>query len=116
MKFETLYNDALGMWPDTIDVSDGKPAEHGILFKKLSGIWNNIGVLAEKKGEWCQLMTWIIFSNFHSIAKRRFFEGQYIISKEDLDAGEVRKSLLENLEYDEGYQDMLMAFIKENPC
>src|SRR5690606_9185832 len=107
-----LYNEALGLWPDTIDISDGRSLEDGILFSRLNRIWYDVENLATPKGEWHQLMTWVIFSTFHSIAKQKFFEGKHVICKKDIVAADVRKILLENLEYNAEYKDMLTVFLK----
>jgi hypothetical protein len=113
MKFNELYSETIGLWPDEIDISDGKPLEHGILFENLSSIWTKVENKAKKKGEWFDLATWIIFGNFHDIAKKGFQVGLKIVSKNQIDINRVKSDLINNLKAD-GYEDMLEEFEKNN--
>lgn len=114
MNFDKLYNEALEMWPDNIDISDGQANEQGILFKNLSDIWHNIEAIAKERGEWYDLMTWIIFSNFHRAAKNSFLKGDYSINKENISSHDVKVDLIKNLK-EPDYEDMLEAFFEKNP-
>lgn len=114
MKFDKLYNDALKMWPEKIDISDGKIQEEGILFKKLSDIWNNIEIRTKEQSEWHDLITWVIFSNFHRIAKNRFLKQDYSIKKTDLSFDHIKADFIQNLK-EPGYEDMLEIFYNDNP-
>ena len=113
MKFNELYNEAVRLWPDEIDISDGKPLDHGILFENLSIIWDKIETKAKKKGEWFDLVTWIIFGNFHDIAKKGFQVGFKTISKNQIDVEKVKSDLINSLKVD-GYEDMLKEFETAN--
>ena len=113
MKFSELYNEAIKLWPDEIDISDGKPLEQGILFENLSFIWNKVETKAKKMGEWFDLATWIIFGNFHDIAKQGFQIGLKTVSKNQIEVEKVKSDLINNLKL-EGYEDMLKEFESDN--
>lgn len=114
MKFEELYDTSMELWPNEIDISDGKVAENGVLFPKLSSIWNEVEDKSKLRGEWYDLMAWIIFGNFHEIAKVQLQEDRMLIRKTQIDINKVRNDFVQNLKV-EGYEDMLDEFRKTNP-
>jgi hypothetical protein len=113
MKFEELFNESIELWPDEVDISDGKEVGNGILFKRLSSVWNAVEVKAKLKGEWYDLMTWIIFANLHDIAKQQIIKNRSTIKKAHLNIDKVKHDLVENLQMDE-YSDMLIDFKMAN--
>ncbi|RZK43389.1 MAG: hypothetical protein EOO90_03780 [Pedobacter sp.] len=114
MKFEELYNEAVKMWPEVIDISDGVVAENGILFKRLSSIWNEVELIAKSKGEWYDLMSWIIFANLHDMARHQLQHGLSTVDMANMSKDNVRTDLIENLGGDD-FKDMLEEFIQLNP-
>ncbi len=98
MKFEELYKTSVNLWPDEIDISDGKVEDNGILFQKLSSVWNEVEVKAKLMGEWYDLMTWVIFSNFHNLAKIQLEKGKKMIRKSEIETDKVKNDLIKNLE------------------
>ncbi len=115
MEFEELYKTSVGLWPDEIDISDGKEEDNGVFFQKLSSVWNEVEVKAKLMGEWYDLMTWVIFSNFHNMAKIQLKEGRKTIRKTEIETDKVKNDLIQNLRV-EGYEDMLDDFKKFNPA
>lgn len=114
MKFEELYKKSMELWPEVIDISDGEIAENGVLFKNLSSVWNEVEIISKLKGEWYDLMTWIIFGNLHDMARHQLQEGRNVIEIAHLNIENVKHDLIENLNRDD-YRDMLDDFIKSNP-
>lgn len=113
MKFSELYKKAIKLWPEQIDISDGKSDVNGIIFRNLSSVWDNAEEKAKVKGEWYDLITWIIFSNFHSIARKNFNKGVMTVRKTEINEEMVKKDLIHSLR-SEGYEDMLHDFKKSN--
>ena len=103
----------MGLWPEKIDISDGELMGNGVLFKQLSLVWNEVEAISKLKGEWYELMAWIIFGNLHDIAKHQFQEGGNVIEKTQISINKIKQDLIENLN-EEDYKDMLNDFIKSN--
>ena len=114
MKFETLYNESLAFWPDEIEIFDGERTDDGgILFLRLSLIYDRIDAEIKPLGEWYELMAWVIFKNLHSIAKKKFSARASTFSKTELDPKNVKADFIDNLKA-EGYESMLAEFESKN--
>ncbi|MEO6523053.1 MAG: hypothetical protein ABIN91_15330 [Mucilaginibacter sp.] len=114
MKFETLYNESLAFWPDDIEIFDGERLDDGgILFLRLSLIYDRIDAEIKPLGEWYELMTWVIFKNLHVIAKKKFSPRALTFSKTELDPECIKTDLIGNLKAD-GYESMLTEFESKN--
>ncbi len=109
MDFNKLYDESIELWPDEIDISDGKVLTNGVVFNELSSIWTIVEKKAVKMGEWYDLMTWVIFSNFHHQSKLNWIENIKIVRKKDIRKEKVKNDILQNLQT-EGYEDMLKEF------
>ena len=113
MDFNNLYLTAITLWPKKIDVSDGVASVDGVLFPKLSSIWNQVEAEAIRKGDWYDLMTWIIFNALHRTAKENLLVGQTYVYPAQIDLTMVRLMFEDNLRA-EGYEEMLEEYIKAN--
>jgi hypothetical protein len=113
MEFNQLFNESIILWPDEIDISDGKVTGTGVRFGKLSETWNNAEVKAKLLGEWYDLMTWIIFGNLHDLAMQNLHSKNQIISLKQIDFDQVKIDLHKNLQM-EDYQDKLLEFQRDN--
>jgi hypothetical protein len=114
MKFETLYNESLAFWPDDIEIFDGERTDDGgIMFLRLSLMYDGIDAEVRPLGEWYQLMAWVIFKNLHGIAKKKFSPRALTFSKAELDPERVKADLIDNLKT-AGYETMLTEFESKN--
>ncbi|RZK39854.1 MAG: hypothetical protein EOO90_17375 [Pedobacter sp.] len=113
MKFAELYKKSMELWPDVIDISDGEIAGNGTLFKNLSSVWNEVEFVSKAKGEWYDLMAWIVFGNLHDLARHHLLNGINKLKKTDVNEDKIKQDLLENLQA-EDYRDMLEDFIMLN--
>ena len=76
MKFSRLLKESKLFWPSTIRIEDGElRAEGGGFFPTLSKVWGEVEVVQSSINEWHGLMSWVVFSGFHSIACSRLAAG-----------------------------------------
>lgn len=113
MKFEELYNNSMELWPEVIDISDGEIVENGVLFKELSLVWHEVEASSKLKGEWYDLMAWVVFKNLHNIAKRKLQERGSAIEKTKVNRDKIKHDFIANLQ-EEDYRDMLDDFVRAN--
>ncbi|WP_294351045.1 hypothetical protein [Sphingobacterium sp.] len=113
MNFEELYNKALSFWPETISISDGRLSNDSLMFENLNLVWDIVEAETQELGDWHQLMTWIIFTNFNKIAKLNYANKVFLVSRDQINKSDVRARLIENLKMEE-YKDMYDEFLEDN--
>jgi hypothetical protein len=92
MKFQDIYKRIKSMWPDVIDISDGKPAgKDGYFFKGLSDINREIESSLSNNDNWGSIGAWSFFQAIHRQARKLHSEGINSltvseVSKESIDA------------------------------
>ncbi|HEY4198719.1 MAG TPA: hypothetical protein VGM63_24430 [Mucilaginibacter sp.] len=114
MKFNQLYEKSIRLWPNKVNISDGKQISDGILFADLSSLWNNVERECKLMGEWFDLMGWTIFSCMHNIAKQEHQKGARYMKLGQLNKDEVKEKFEKNIQVP-GYEDMLVEYKKDNP-
>lgn len=115
MEFEKLYEDSLELWPDKIDISEAIILDdQSIRYPNLSSIWDKVEDESTALGEWHDLMSWINFCGFAKAADKAHKEGRNVVEKDKLDRVYIKNRLIQNLR-EEGYEDMLESFLKDNP-
>lgn len=98
MKFTTIYSETLSLWPEHIEISDGKDInKEGGFFLNLSEAWRKAEQQAENLTDWHQLMVWAIFSELHSIAIKSYLEGKSKVLVLECNAENTEKFFAENL-------------------
>lgn len=116
MKFDTLYQQCLALWPDEVEIYDGERNEfdhNDISFVRLSLTYDRVAAEAIEFGEWYDLMTWVIFKNLHAMAKVGFKRKQATIITSAIDHAQVKADLVDNLKQP-GYETMLAEFERYN--
>jgi hypothetical protein len=114
------------MWPETLDISDGYfitfspkpkyPSESkGFRSQHLVDAWEKAEIEAEPKGEWQELMTWILYKNLHQIAKASFLNQVYSFGRESVrqDIFQIKDNLVDNLRHPD-YKEMLKEYFESN--
>jgi hypothetical protein len=112
MNFLEIFTRTKTYWPDKINISDGVIIEeiHGFNSKNLTKSWD----LAEQhsKGEWEDLMVWIIYKILHEKSVLLFNKGDYTLIIDDaLDLTQVEALFSQELK-GEGYESMLKQYMK----
>ena len=113
MNFEILFNEAVAMYPNQIDISDGKLFEEddtGFLSKNFNKACEDAENKASLLAEWHTLLVWIISQVMHENARKSFIDNKFLITPE-IDRKRFRFFLINNLEQ-EDYKDMRMEFLK----
>jgi hypothetical protein len=108
MDLKQKFKQTLEMYPEKIDISDGKisieSGSEGFHSKNLISYYEAAEEKAGLAGEWESLFVWIIFQSLHEKAKTLFKNGIVKIER-DVDEDMVSRFLRANLKQ-EGFQDM----------
>lgn len=119
MNLKNIYNEVFAMFPERINISDGKLVMtiDGEGFQ--SPNFNRVCEIAEDraslKEEWYSLFVWIMSQVLHGKAQEAFGQGIFEIDN-NIDKKRFREFLIHNLQQD-GYDDMMNEFLdyeKEN--
>ena len=126
MNFNELLFECLAMWPQRLDISDGyfitfspKPkspsVSKGFRSQHLVDAWERAKAEAESKGEWQELMTWILYKSLHRIAEASFLNQVYLVGRESVnqDILQVKDDLVDNLRHPD-YKGMLQEYFESN--
>jgi hypothetical protein len=116
MNFTTIYTETILLWPNKIDISDGRNIDtEGGLFPNLSKEWRKAEIQAEELAEWHQLMVWAIFSQLHLRAVERYMQGVTEMITSDCNLEKLEKVFAENLLSSEaGYsEEMKTAYFND---
>lgn len=115
MKFQTIYNSAVKLFPKTIDISDGYLLEEtgGCMFPSLSKAWEK----AENQisdDEWGNLMIWVIYQFLHNKAKKKLQSRDFSsISINEISLPIIKANYIKALD-SEDYSDMKKEFLRKN--
>jgi hypothetical protein len=115
MRFSELYNSTVLLWPDRIQIDDGKLAgEEGGYFPELSKAWVEAKQKSRLMSEWHGLMVWAIYGVLLSFAKRKLNQGFEKILLKEIDIWEVEKIFRQNLlSPDADYGEMKNEYIND---
>jgi hypothetical protein len=98
VRFTELLSQVAPLWPDEIDISDGKLlGESGGVFPSLSRAWNSAELQAEELGEFHALLVWAVYGTLHERARLLFAQRSFLLRLRDCAASEVERRLSENL-------------------
>jgi hypothetical protein len=106
MKFEIIYRESILLWPDSIDLSDGKLIEEtkGFYSENLSSAWDKAEESASN--EWQSLLVWIFFQELHRKAVECFKANRFYLNVDSIDMKILKQAYLNTLK-EEGYENML---------
>ncbi len=113
MNFKGVYDEVFAMFPERIDLSDGKLVMTVDGEGFLSPNFNRICEIAEDKAslkeEWYSLFVWIMSQVLHEKAQEAFGQGIFEMDH-TIDEKRFREFLIRNLQQD-GYEDMMNEFL-----
>ena len=111
MNFTTIYAETITLWPNEIDISDGRNLDRdGGYFPYLSEQWSKAEKQAEDLSDWHKLMVWAIFSELHQQAIEACEKGDKELVIADCDLQNIERIFVENLfDIDAGYSAELRA-------
>ena len=98
MRFSELLDQVASLWPDEIDISDGKLlGASGAIFPSLSRAWTAAEQKGEKLGELHSLAVWAVYGALHERARHIFEECMFELRLSECAASEIERCLSENL-------------------
>jgi hypothetical protein len=101
MKFSELYERIIGLWPEEIDISDGKPTgRNGYLFKNLSSINSDIESALSNDDHWGSIGAWSFFQAIHKEAKALHKSGANVIRVNEVSKDLIDHYIRSNIEFD----------------
>jgi hypothetical protein len=101
MKFIELYERIIKLWPEEIDISDGKPTgSDGYLFKNLSNIHSEIEGVLSNNDHWGSIGAWSFFQAIHKEAKVLHKSGITVISVNEVSKDLIDHYIRSNIEFD----------------
>jgi len=98
MKFTTIFNETISLWPEVINICDGKLiGEGGGFFPELSTLHEKIEEESNNISELHGLMAWSIFGDLHAQAINDIKDGIKSICISKIDLVNVEKVFSESL-------------------
>jgi hypothetical protein len=91
MNFETIYNQINQLFPEQVDISDGRFVQGttGFHSQNLIDTWNAAEEKSESTAE--GYFTWAMYCLLHQLAKQAFREGNLTIKTSDLTKEEIKR-------------------------
>lgn len=89
------------LWPEEIDISDGKPTGNdGYLFKNLSSINSQIEENLSNDDHWGSIGAWSFFQAIHKEAKALHKSGAGVIRVSEVSKDLIDQYVRSNIEHD----------------
>lgn len=102
MKFETIYNSIINLWPEEIDISSGKlMGDEGGIFPDLAEAHDRIKKEVGIQDPWKDLMVWTMFQEFHAQCRKLLKSKSYKLFPKIIDKNLLKRRYAKNLEVDE---------------
>ncbi|MFA1771248.1 hypothetical protein ACD591_08090 [Rufibacter glacialis] len=91
MDFETIYNEINQLFPEQLDISDGRFVQGTIGFhsQNLIDAWNAAEEESESTAE--GYFIWAMYCLLHQLAKKAFRKGNFTIKTSDLAKEEIKR-------------------------
>lgn len=98
MRFSEIFEQSALLWPEVIDIRDGKLiGSEGGLFPGLSIAWNEAEREAYLLSELHGLMSWAIFSALHARARELFSQSSFSLQLSECERSDIQRRFEENL-------------------
>ena len=97
MKSQTLFDEMMDRWPETIRIDDARGVVDGAgMFPTLSRIWNQVEADVSDSDEWRKLAAWSFFQAAHKLAIVAFQYQRVSISINEISISEFEHCILKN--------------------
>lgn len=113
-KFDEKFIEVLLLWPEEIDISNGKIiGDNGFYSENLSIVWNHVESEIGQSDAWKDMLVWSIYGYLHKEARDSFINGTYKLYPRKIRRDSIFVIFHQNLIYAEGYDDVLLEFENE---
>ena len=98
-NIENLIKDALKLFPEIIDISDGELRDdNGFFSWELSKVSDRAEESTGTTGNDIDFMIWSVFGVLHRMSRENFAKGIYTVSLNDIDMEELEKEYYKAIE------------------
>lgn len=98
MKSQTLFDDMMVRWPETIRIDDASGvADGGGVFPTLSHARDEVESGVSDANEWRKLAVWAFFQAAHKLAINAYHRNSSSISLKEISISEFERFMLMNL-------------------
>lgn len=89
-KLESLVNDTLKLFPETIDISDGElRSDEGFYFQTLYNAWHSAEDKNGISDNDIDFMIWSVFRLLHRKSRENFINGIYRVSLNEINKEDI---------------------------